>query len=74
MTTYNLDVKYLLCPLPVIKLAKKMDTIATNEIIKITTTDRGVLNDIPAWAKIHGHQILTIVQNQNHITIKIKKR
>ncbi len=51
--TYNivesLDLKGLLCPLPVVKVAKAVKGINIGDAIEATDTDPGVMMDIPAW-------------------------
>lgn len=73
MSEHILDVKRLLCPLPVIRLGEKIPTIAVDDIIKMLATDRGVLHDIPAWCAVHGHKIIEVINNDDEITIYIKK-
>jgi tRNA 2-thiouridine synthesizing protein A len=51
----NLDVKRLLCPMPVIRLGEMIEKIDIGDTIQIIATDPGVLHDIPAWCKVHGH-------------------
>ena len=55
---YQLDARRLLCPMPVIRVQQKIDTLKTGERIEAICTDPGVLHDIPAWAKVHGHKII----------------
>jgi tRNA 2-thiouridine synthesizing protein A len=47
----NLDVKRLLCPMPVIRLGEMIEKIEIGDTIQIIATDPGVLHDIPAWYK-----------------------
>jgi tRNA 2-thiouridine synthesizing protein A len=70
---HNLEVKRLLCPMPVIRLGEKINQIKTGETIKMQASDPGVLHDIPAWCKVHGHDILSINQREDEIVIFVKK-
>lgn len=54
----TLDVKGLACPMPIVKTKKTMDTINSGEILEVLATDKGALNDIPAWAKSGGHTVV----------------
>ncbi len=69
----DIDVKRLLCPMPVIRLGETIEEIAVGDTIKITATDPGVLHDIPAWCKVHGHAVLNIVEINSEIILLIKK-
>lgn len=72
MANYNLDLKKLLCPMPVIKTQKEIKKLQPGDILTITVTDPGALHDIPAWCRIYGHEILTTENLNNEIQIQIK--
>ena len=55
--TKILDAKGLACPMPIVKTKKAMDTLNSGEVLEVVVTDKGALNDIPAWAKSGGHTI-----------------
>ena len=54
----TLDAKGLACPMPIVRTKKAMDTINSGEVLEVLVTDKGALNDIPAWAKSGGHTII----------------
>lgn len=68
---FILDVKRLLCPLPVIRLQQTISNAAPDDKIVILASDPGVLYDIPAWCKIHGHEVESITQNKFEIKIEV---
>lgn len=72
MSHYELNARRLLCPLPVIRTQDRIKTLGTGDILEVTATDRGVLNDIPAWARINGHRVLETRQEGNEITIVLE--
>ena len=55
-----LDLKGLLCPMPVVKIAQAIKTVAVGEVIEAVATDPGVLSDIPAWARSTGHELVAM--------------
>jgi len=55
-----LDLKGLLCPLPVIKIAQAIKKVGLGELIEATASDPGVLADIPAWARSTGQELVTL--------------
>ena len=69
----ELDTKRLLCPLPVIRLGEKINQVETGDLIQITATDPGVLHDIPAWCKVHGHKVLSIEEKSGEIVLLVEK-
>jgi tRNA 2-thiouridine synthesizing protein A len=70
---HSIDVKKLLCPMPVIRLGEKINQIKIGDTIEIIATDPGVLHDIPAWCKVHGHQVLKVKEEMEKIIIEVKK-
>lgn len=58
--TYTLvDAKNLLCPMPVIRVQEATESLAPGALIKAVCTDPGVLHDIPAWVRVHGHTLIS---------------
>ena len=62
MTTLNankmLDCAGMLCPLPVIKVAKAIKEIEVGQVLKMVATDPGAPPDMEAWARQTGNEIL----------------
>ncbi len=70
-TPILLDVRKLLCPLPVIRLQQAIQRLQPNDRITVIATDPGVLYDIPAWCRIHNHTVSHIKQTKEEIRIEI---
>lgn len=66
-----LDVRKLLCPLPVIRVQQAVKSLNKGDVLEVVATDKGVLYDIPAWCRIHGYEIIQIKQEQFEIKIEI---
>jgi len=71
---HTLDVRRLLCPMPVIKTQEKVKTLAIGDTLEIICTDPGCLHDIPAWCRVHGHAILNTAQQNREIVITLQVR
>ncbi len=69
---YCLDARRLLCPLPVIRTQDRIKTLSTGDNLRVVCTDPGVLNDIPAWCRINGHEVVDSEQVDREITITIR--
>ena len=61
----ELDLRHLLCPMPVIRTQNALKKMAQGERLKIYCTDPGVRHDIPAWCKLHGYAILESQEKAN---------
>jgi len=72
MSHEQLDARRMLCPMPVIKTQNKVAQMQPGDVIDVICTDPGVLNDIPAWARINGHEIINTVQADDEITITVR--
>ncbi len=72
MAHHHLDAKHLLCPLPVIRTQQKIKTLEPGDILEVECPDPGVLADIPAWCRIHGHHHLDSYDDDGVVTIKIE--
>lgn len=55
----TLDVRGLLCPLPIVQLAKKIKELKSGQILELIADDVGAKEDVPAWCKRAGHQLIS---------------
>jgi tRNA 2-thiouridine synthesizing protein A len=69
---HQLDARRLLCPMPVIKTQNVVKGLKTGDTLEITCTDPGVMNDIPTWCRMNGHQVLEVTTIEHDIMIKIR--
>lgn len=56
--TYLIDARGALCPLPVLKLRKKMQTTQKGDRVEILTTDPVAAIDIPHFCTEDGHALI----------------
>jgi tRNA 2-thiouridine synthesizing protein A len=72
----TLDVRGQLCPIPVIRTQNTIKNLDHDDTLTVLCTDPGSLHDIPAWTRIHGHEVVDTKQTEKEIeiTIKIKRR
>lgn len=72
MSTYSLDARRMLCPMPVIKTQNRIKDLSAGDVLEVICTDPGALSDIPAWARINGHSIVSTTDNDDEIIITVK--
>ncbi len=58
----TIDARGLLCPLPVIRTQDKIRRLLPGTVLEVLATDVGTLQDIPAWCRVHGHELLNVEQ------------
>ena len=56
----TIDARGLLCPLPVIRTQDAIRKLIPGTVLEVLATDIGTLQDIPAWCRVHGHELLTV--------------
>ena len=71
MSSYSLDARNILCPLPVIRTQDKIAELQPGSLLEVICTDPGVVHDIPTWCRINGHEVLNIDQQDEQIVIRI---
>ena len=72
MNHYTLDARNSLCPMPVIKTQNKIAELQAGDILEVTCTDPGALNDIPAWCRINGHLVKETHEYDDEVVIVIE--
>jgi tRNA 2-thiouridine synthesizing protein A len=55
----DLDCLGLLCPLPVIKLAKLLPSVAVGDTITVLADDPAAATDIPAWCRLRNQELVS---------------
>jgi tRNA 2-thiouridine synthesizing protein A len=72
MNHYTLDARNSLCPMPVIKTQNKIAELQAGDILEVSCTDPGALNDIPAWCRINGHLVKESREDDDEVIIVIQ--
>jgi len=72
MSSYKLDARNSLCPMPVIKTQNKVNELHPGDTLEVTCTDPGALNDIPAWCRINGHEVIDTKESDGVVVIVVR--
>ncbi len=72
MEKITLKLHRMLCPMPVIKVQNCVKKLAPGSQVEAVCTDPGVLNDIPAWCRINGHQVLESRRNGDEYIVLLQ--
>lgn len=67
-----LDARNLICPMPVIRTQERIQNLAPGDELDVVATDPGALHDIPAWCRVHGHEVLATNEDTEQIVIRIR--
>jgi TusA-related sulfurtransferase len=52
----ELDCRQMLCPLPIIELARHIGDVALGEVLGVVTTDAAARHDVPAWCRMREQE------------------
>ena len=69
----SLDLKGLLCPMPVVKIAKAIKEVQPGDIIEAFATDPGVMADIPAWCRATGNELITLEKQDKQFHFVVRR-
>ena len=54
-----IDARGLNCPLPVLRLRKRLKDLAAGTLVELLATDRAALRDVPAFCAGQGHEVVS---------------
>ncbi len=69
----TIDVRGLKCPLPVLKTAKRMSTLAAGARVIVLTTDPMAAIDIPHFCRENGHRLVDTSRQDQVLKFEIEK-
>ena len=71
--THMLDAKGLNCPLPILHARKKLNAMATGDVLEIHATDPGSVADFQAFCRQTGNELLESSQDGMVYKFQIKR-
>lgn len=54
----TLDARGLSCPMPIVKTAQAIKSIASGSLIEVLATDPGSVKDFAAWSRTTGNELI----------------
>jgi tRNA 2-thiouridine synthesizing protein A len=54
----HVDARGLSCPMPIVKTAQAIKTVASGALIEVLATDAGSVKDFAAWANKTGNALV----------------
>ena len=56
--TRQVDARNLSCPMPIVKTAIAVKTLAAGDLLEVLATDPGSVKDFAAWTATTGNELL----------------
>jgi TusA-related sulfurtransferase len=73
MADLVIDARGLSCPMPIIKVKKGIESLQKGQELELIATDKGAVNDVQAWARQAGHEVLSVEEQNGEYRFRIKK-
>jgi len=54
----RVDARGLSCPMPIVKTAQAIKSIASGALVEVLATDPGSQKDFAAWSRTTGHELV----------------
>lgn len=70
----DLDACDLLCPLPVLKARKRLQSLQSGQVLRVQATDPAAIIDFPHFCHEQGHELLACDTDSSPQLYWIKKR
>ena len=70
----TVDARNLICPLPVIRTQQMIESMADGERLLVIATDPGTMHDVPAWCRVHGHEVINSAEESGEYNLWIRVR
>ena len=68
-----IDARGLNCPLPVLRLRKRLQELGAGARVDLLTTDPAALRDVPAFCEAQGHAVLATLSEDRATRFRIQK-
>ena len=52
----ELDCRDMLCPLPIIELARRIGEVGVGALVGVVSTDSAARHDVPAWCRMREQE------------------
>ncbi|MXQ07666.1 preprotein translocase subunit TatB [Alphaproteobacteria bacterium GH1-50] len=70
----ELDALGLLCPLPVLKAAKRLRGMTPGTVLKVLADDPAAIVDIPHFCHEQGHALLSAIESDGRQVYLIRRK
>lgn len=70
----ELDVRGLICPLPILRSKKSLAEMASGQVLRIIATDPGAVIDFQVFSDQTGNILLSLTETNKEFTFYLKKK
>lgn len=69
----TIDARGLLCPLPVLKLRKRLKPVVQGAFIELLADDPAAIVDVPHFCAESGHELVSVTEAADHQIYRVRK-
>ncbi|MEE2708989.1 MAG: sulfurtransferase TusA family protein [Gemmatimonadota bacterium] len=69
----TLDTFGLLCPVPIMKTSSMILDMVSGQVLEVLADDEQILEDMPAWCKSMGHELLQVDEVGDEFRLLVRK-
>lgn len=69
----TIDARGLLCPLPVLKLRKRLGPVAAGQSVALMADDPAAVIDVPHFCNESGHRLISVTEGEDHQVYLVEK-
>lgn len=70
---HTLDARGLLCPLPVLKLRKRLKSLKTGEVVELWADDPAAVVDVQHFCTESGQEFLGLSEREGYNAFRVRK-
>jgi tRNA 2-thiouridine synthesizing protein A len=70
---FQVDARGLACPMPIVKTATAIRSLASGNVVEVLATDAGSVKDFAAWTRSTGNELLESSQEGSVYRFLIRK-
>ena len=69
----TLDCVGLYCPMPIYHAANRIRELEVGQVLEVLADDEGIKEDMPAWCKTTGNELLGIEEETGQYRLYVRK-
>lgn len=73
MARQTIDARGSFCPGPLMELIAAIKAAEVGDEVEVLSSDKGSADDIPAWARKVGHELVSSEEKEGHWVVVVKK-
>ncbi|MDO8311382.1 MAG: sulfurtransferase TusA family protein [Sideroxyarcus sp.] len=70
----ELDVRELVCPLPILRAKKSLSAMTNGQVLKVMATDKETPTDFEVFCRQTGNELLSSEVNNDEFVFLIRRR